>query len=172
MCGNRFSASTSCSRWLHETEPGPPNPSLSCCFLKVATHPINVFGRLPERDVPCPKCVEGRLVHRENARDRGAFYGCSNWPYCEHTQSPCPDCGKGLPVKKDGQFHCRNCGQSIEACPNGDGWLRTRIGKYGRFLSCSNWPACDYTRDFRQERKRRRTQAGSDRWSGQRSGRQ
>ena len=39
MFGDRFSASTSCSRWLHETEPGRPNPSLSCCFLKVATHP-------------------------------------------------------------------------------------------------------------------------------------
>ena len=30
MFGNRFSASTSCSRWPHETEPGRPNPSLSC----------------------------------------------------------------------------------------------------------------------------------------------
>ena len=136
------------------------------------SYDITVFGRLPESKVPCPKCVEGHLVRRENARDRGTFYGCSNWPYCEHAQAPCPNCGKGLPVKKDGEFHCRNCGKSVEACPNGDGWLRTRTGKYGRFLSCSNWPACDYTRDFRQERKRRRTQAGSTRWSGQRPGRQ
>ena len=125
------------------------------------SYDISVFGRLPERDVPCPKCVEGHLVRRENARDRGAFHGCSNWPYCEHTQAPCPACRKGLPVKKDGQFHCRNCGKSIEACPNGDGWLQTRIGKYGRFFGCSNWPACDYTRDIRQERQRRRTHAGS-----------
>ena len=125
------------------------------------SYDISVFGRLPERDVPCPKCVEGHLVRRQNARDRGAFYGCSNWPYCEHAQAPCPACGKGLPVKKDGQFHCRNCGQSIEACPNGDGWLQTRISKYGRFLGCSHWPACDYTRNIRQERQRRRTHAGS-----------
>ena len=33
---NRFSSSTSCSRWLHEPEPGRPNQSLSCRFLKVA----------------------------------------------------------------------------------------------------------------------------------------
>ena len=135
------------------------------------SYDITVFGRLPESKVPCPKCVEGHLVRRENARDRGTFYGCSNWPYCEHAQAPCPNCGKGLPVKKDGEFHCRNCGKSVEACPNGDGWLRTRTGTYGRFLGCSNWPACDYTRDFRQERKRRGTPAGFAGWSGQRFGR-
>ena len=40
MFGDRFSSSTSCSRWLHETEPGRLDQSLSCRFLKVATHPI------------------------------------------------------------------------------------------------------------------------------------
>ena len=39
MFGGKFSSSTSCSRWLHETEIGRPDPSLSCLFLKVATHP-------------------------------------------------------------------------------------------------------------------------------------
>ena len=28
--GDRFSSSTSCSRWLHETEPGRHNQPLSC----------------------------------------------------------------------------------------------------------------------------------------------
>ena len=37
--GNRFSSSTSCSRWLHETEPGRLDQAFSCRFLKVATHP-------------------------------------------------------------------------------------------------------------------------------------
>ena len=39
MFGDRFSSSTSCSRWVHETEPDRPDQSLTCCFLKVATHP-------------------------------------------------------------------------------------------------------------------------------------
>ena len=38
MFGDRFSSSTSCSRWLHETEPDRSNPSLTS-FLKVATQP-------------------------------------------------------------------------------------------------------------------------------------
>ena len=40
MFGDNFSSSTSCSRWLHETEPGRLDQPPSCCFLKVATHPL------------------------------------------------------------------------------------------------------------------------------------
>ena len=40
MFGDRFSSSTSCSRGVHETEPDRPDQSLTCCFLKVATHPF------------------------------------------------------------------------------------------------------------------------------------
>ena len=43
MFGNRFSSSTNCSGWLHETAPGRPDPSLSCLLLKVATHPANLL---------------------------------------------------------------------------------------------------------------------------------
>ena len=38
------------------------------------------------------------------------------------------------------------------------GCLQTRIGKYGRLLGCSNWPASDYTRDVaRRQRSRGRS---------------
>ena len=43
MFGDRFSSSTSCSRWVHETEPDRPDQSLTCCFLKVATHPVRAY---------------------------------------------------------------------------------------------------------------------------------
>ena len=42
MFGDRFSSSTTCSRWRHETEPGQLDQSLSCRFWKVATHPFAV----------------------------------------------------------------------------------------------------------------------------------
>ena len=50
MFGDRFSSSTSCSRWLHETEPDRPDPSLTCCFLKVATHPLKGLFTAPVFD--------------------------------------------------------------------------------------------------------------------------
>ena len=137
---------------------GPPSPFV--VELIEGNHDVAVFGRSPDKDVPCPRCVKGHLVRRENAQNRGAFYGCSNWPYCEHTHPPCPSCGKGLPVKAAGGFRCRDCGQPIEACPACDGWLRTRTGKYGRFLGCSNWPACDYTRDVARHQQKRGRYAG------------
>ena len=123
---------------------GPPSP-----FVQelIEGGGVAVFGRSPEEEAPCPRCVEGRLVHRERARDRSVFHGCSNWPYCRHRQPACPACGQGLPVAANGGFRCRDCRQRIEACPACGGWLQTRMGRHGRFLGCSNWPECGYTRD-------------------------
>ena len=123
---------------------GPPSP-----FVQelIEGRGVAVFGRSPEKEAPCPKCVEGRLVHRERARDRSVFYGCSNWPYCRHRQPACPACGQGLPVAEKAGFRCRDCGQPIEACPACGGWLQTRMGRHGRFLGCSTWPECGYTRN-------------------------
>ena len=119
---------------------------------------ITVFGRQPEGDVSCPLCREGRLERRENPHDRTVFYGCSNWPLCEHTEHSCPKCGTGLPVRSGDIFRCRDCGEAIEACPACGGWLETRMGRFGRFLGCSSYPACDYTRNLRHgpgQRRRR-----------------
>ena len=115
---------------------------------------VTVFGRLPDRDVACPKWMTGRLERRENARDRGIFYGCSHYPYCEHTQSACPNCGTGLLAKANGAYHCCGCGQSVEGCPTCDGWLKRRNGRYGPFLGCSNYPSCDYTRNLEVDKPR------------------
>ena len=45
MFGNKISSSTSCSKWLHETEPGRLDQEFSGRFLKVATHPSRPLGR-------------------------------------------------------------------------------------------------------------------------------
>ncbi len=112
-------------------------------------HDVTVFGRLPERDVACPRCGTGRLARRTNTRDRSTFYGCSHYPYCNYTQSACPHCGTGL---LDGTHRCRDCGQSVEACPTCTGWLTPRTSRFGPFLGCSNYPRCDYTRNLKPDR--------------------
>ena len=131
---------------------GPPSSFVT--ELIDGGYDITVFGRPPEAQVPCPQCKEGRLERRENARDGGVFYGCSNWPLCEHTERPCPLCGTGLPVRTGGAFRCRDCGGSIEGCPVCGGWLETRMGRFGRFLGCSKWPDCKYTRNLRPPRRK------------------
>ena len=129
-------------------EGGPP--SSFARELMHGRYDVNVFGRLPQTDVPCPQCKEGRLERRENPRSGSTFFGCSNWPYCRLTRPPCPSCGIGLAVRTGDDQRCRDCGELLEACPDCDGWLETRMGRYGRFLGCSNWPDCGYTRNLRQ----------------------
>ena len=138
-------------------EGGPTSPF--AMELIDGGYDVTVFGRSPDGDVPCPVCIKGRLKRRESNRNGGIFYGCSNWPYCGYTQRPCPVCGKGLAVKADGAFRCRDCGLSIEGCPDCDGWLQTKVSQYGSFLGCSNYPACKYIRNNTQEQSRGRTSA-------------
>ncbi|MCE2519897.1 MAG: UvrD-helicase domain-containing protein [Alphaproteobacteria bacterium] len=120
---------------------------------------VTVFGRLPDGDARCPHCREGHLERRENARDGNVFYGCSNWPYCEHTGRPCPKCGTGLPVKSGDAIRCRDCGGSIESCPECGGWLETKMGRFGRFLGCSNYPDCNFTRNLQPSRNRQESRS-------------
>ncbi|MCY3596629.1 MAG: UvrD-helicase domain-containing protein, partial [Rhodospirillales bacterium] len=134
---------------------GPPSEFVM--ELINGRYDVEVFGRPPEGDVSCPRCTGGRSVRRENARSGGVFYGCSNFPLCEHTARPCPHCGNGLPVKSGEAFRCLDCGEAVEACPVCDGWLNAKMGKYGRFLGCSNFPGCEYTRNLQKSSKGRGT---------------
>ncbi len=111
----------------------------------------------------------GGLERRENARNGGVFYGCSNFPLCEHTARACPRCGNGLPVRSGEVYRCRDCGGSIEACPVCDGWLNARMGRFGRFLGCSNFPDCDYTRNLPKVQKA--TRSASEDTKSERRGR-
>ena len=53
MFGDRFSSSTTCSRWRYETEPGQLDQSLSCRFWKVATHPsVVLWNARPRQRLP------------------------------------------------------------------------------------------------------------------------
>ncbi|MCE2438579.1 MAG: UvrD-helicase domain-containing protein [Candidatus Latescibacteria bacterium] len=118
---------------------------------------VKVHGEQPERDVPCPECIHGRLQQRGNAQDRGIFFGCSLWPYCEYRQPGCPHCGTGLLAKIDGDYRCRDCRKAVEGCPTCFGWVQEKRGKYGRFIGCSNWPKCRYTRNVLEKRPGRST---------------
>ncbi|MDE3000603.1 MAG: UvrD-helicase domain-containing protein [Gemmatimonadota bacterium] len=127
-------------------------PSAFVEELMKGSYDVKVHGEQTERDVPCPKCNHGRLQRRGNARDRGVFYGCSLWPYCEYRQPGCPHCTTGLQAKVDGNYRCRDCRKAVEACPECFGWLLEKRGKYGRFIGCSNWPDCRYTRNDLKKR--------------------
>jgi DNA topoisomerase-1 len=39
-----------------------------------------------------------------------------------------------------------------ETCPQCGGQLAIRLGRNGRFIGCTNYPACDYTRDLKADK--------------------
>jgi DNA helicase-4 len=126
------------------TEGGEPSSFVR--ELLAMTNDVTVFGRPSERDKSCPICVTGHLERRVDRR--GAFYGCSNRPYCHHTQPACPVCGMGTPTKTGGSYVCSSCDQLAESCPRGDGWMQPKKGRNGEFFGCTNWPDCSYTRNI------------------------
>jgi DNA helicase-4 len=109
---------------------------------------VSTFGRQVEKDASCPVCVDGHMILHKGKR--GTFYGCSNFPYCNHTQPVCPECDKGRFKMESNRFVCTECGHTLELCPKcKTGQLRMRKGKYGMFWGCSNYsnhPRCEYTR--------------------------
>ena len=100
----------------------------------------------------CPACNGGQLRLRK-AGDR-IFVSCSNYPYCGHTERPCPKCGRGILGKGANLgLSCSNatCGHEVEGCPKCEtGWLAERKRKdgSGTFLGCSNYPECRYTKNL------------------------
>ena len=64
MFGNGFNSSASCSGWPHETALGRPDQSLSCRFLKVATHPSRLIGWAQQTGPETGRLVAGILDRR------------------------------------------------------------------------------------------------------------
>ena len=111
---------------------------------------VEVFGRSPKDDAFCPRCINGRLIKRLNDQSGKIFFGCSNFPLCDFDVDPCLKCGTGAPVQYGDVHRCTNCDARIPSCPDCNGWLITKEGRFGRFLGCSTWPDCDHTRDWPQ----------------------
>jgi DNA helicase IV len=88
--------------------------------------------------IPCVKCKTGYMVARDG--QYGSFFGCSNFPLCNHTQRACQWCGGGLLNK--GRFRvCESprCDFVDPICPQCGGSLTLRKGKFGQFWGCSNY---------------------------------
>jgi len=66
----------------------------------------------------------------------GSFYGCTGYPDCKNIRKIDKKSGeaiqKAAPVEID------------EICPKDGAKLVIRQGRFGEFISCSNYPKCDY----------------------------
>ncbi|MFO8082268.1 MAG: type I DNA topoisomerase [Armatimonadota bacterium] len=102
----------------------------------------DVLERPPveETEFECPECGKNLLLRTGR---RGRFFGCSGYPECTYTAEVGPE---GEPKERAKPM------ETEETCPEcGDGVLLVREGRRGKFLGCSNYPACRYTRDYEDE---------------------
>lgn len=107
-----------------------------------------------EEPITCPKCKSGKLTLKNGTNDD--FFGCSNYPYCKHTQSPCVDCNQSPVIIKQNEAVCPACSTRPNVCPVclKDGiiaQLLIRTGNNGQFWGCENYRgndghSCHYTR--------------------------
>lgn len=85
-------------------------------------------------DESCPKCGKG-LISRFGKY--GKFIGCSGYPECNYMRKITSDGEISEPVAEPEVIEGR-------VCPNDGGILLIRNGRYGKFISCKNYPKCKY----------------------------
>jgi len=86
-----------------------------------------------EEVAPCENC--GREMALKRGRF-GAFYGCAGYPDCKNIRKIDKKSGAALTVAPPVELD--------ENCPVDGVKLVKRQGRFGEFISCSNYPKCNY----------------------------
>ncbi len=105
---------------------------------------------LSESELAVHRCSEcGGQMLAQVSKNEKLYFACVHRYLCGHTLLPCNVCSKDIPVRQSAnsdRLVC-SCGAEFLACPEcRDGWLVERVGKYGKFLGCVNYPECKGTR--------------------------
>jgi len=87
----------------------------------------------------CPNCGSP-LVERKDKKGR-VFVACSNFPKCKYIKKEENPAQEGF-TEKD----------YIKKCPDCDGYLVKKKGKYGYFMGCTNYPKCKHMEKFTKRR--------------------
>ena len=100
-------------------------------------------------DVLCPVCGKSMIV--KLARN-GKFYSCSDYPNCMGARKINGDVMEG--PKEIGK-ECPKCGATAKPKAKKHGVLVEREGKFGKFISCNNYPKCKYIEADPEEEARK-----------------
>jgi len=88
----------------------------------------------------CPECKKGKLVVKLGKY--GRFLSCEKFPDCQYARPIEDNTGEGNP-NADQQKELDNLN---EKCPECQGKLLVKTGRFGQFIACENYPKCKYTR--------------------------
>jgi len=82
----------------------------------------------------CPECGKPLMVKLGRY---GKFVGCSGYPECKYMRKIDSESGETIEPKAKEYVEGR-------VCPKDGGQLVYRDGRYGRFISCDNYPKCKH----------------------------
>jgi DNA topoisomerase-1 len=85
-------------------------------------------------DEKCPQCGKGLIVRLGKF---GKFIGCSGYPDCNYMRKIDKSGDTSEPVPEPEVVEGR-------LCPKDGGILVIRTGRYGKFISCKNYPKCKF----------------------------
>ncbi len=91
---------------------------------------------LEHTDIKCEECEEGHYIIRWGRQ--GEFLGCSNYPECKSIKNFHRDEEGKIVVEKEKTLD--------EKCPECGSGLVLKNGRYGKFIACSNYPECKFTK--------------------------
>jgi len=89
-----------------------------------------------ETSIICDKCGKNMILRWGK---NGEYLVCSGRPACKNK--------KNVTVDKDGKISIVE-ETTHGACPQCGGTLVEKSGRFGRFIACSNYPDCKYTKPF------------------------
>jgi len=89
-------------------------------------------------DETCPECGKELVV---KLGKYGEFLSCSGFPECKYAR-PYED------RDHNGELDKIDHSQLESRCPECGGELAVKEGKYGKFISCSNYPQCKFTKPY------------------------
>lgn len=84
-------------------------------------------------DEDCPKCGKHKLSIRLGRR--GRFISCSSYPECDYTRNIGDD-PNAAPLEPEVV--------PDRTCPKCESALHIKVGRYGKFIGCSNYPKCKH----------------------------
>lgn len=90
-----------------------------------------------ETDFVCEKCGSKMIIKWGR---NGKFLACSNYPECKNIKNFTKDATGKITIEEPETLE--------EKCPKCGSPLIVKNGRYGKFIACSNYPKCKFTKPF------------------------
>ncbi|MDD3052760.1 MAG: topoisomerase DNA-binding C4 zinc finger domain-containing protein, partial [Candidatus Cloacimonetes bacterium] len=87
--------------------------------------------------IKCDKCGKEMIVKWSKT---GKFLACSGYPECTNT--------KEISHDEEGEIVAKEAEALEEKCPKCQSNLIIKNGRFGKFIACSNYPKCKFTKPF------------------------